>query len=382
MYRFLQKFKMVGILFCLSCISTAYSIDVGNGVQISGYSGFEVECSITEEKKSKADPNCSFDADLFDLVLNIQVTNNFRVASDITWEHGAATEDGRGNVAVEYAFPEYTFSPLFKVRAGKMFVPFGIYNEIHTAKPAFLTVKEPLSTNKIHKFGHEGGSTTNFFPRWATGLSFVGGTLVGEAFIDYNVQVSNGDFNWENADGGQEEHPHDKDDNIAKALAGRVRATIDDLRIGGSFYTDWRAEYVFDEDEGADMPTDTKLLLFSVGFQLEYEIADIGMQFEYVGGGYEVDTETTIYRHGLTAMLTYNLGDRFIPYVRYEFLDPNDTKEKDFGHMLVYGVNTEIAESLFLKTELNTVFAEEENDRFGSKKNSFTEFKAQIAVGF
>ena len=51
-----------------------------------------------------------------------------------------------------------------------MFTGFGIYNEIHTAKPAFLTVKEPQATNKNNKFG----SVLRFYPRWGAGLAVVG----------------------------------------------------------------------------------------------------------------------------------------------------------------------------------------------------------------
>lgn len=128
-------------------------IQIGRYLTINGYSSFEYEKLLGDE--GKGDPNGSFDADLFDLVLNITPTDRLRIASDITFEHGAASEDNRGNVAVEYAFGEYTVMNALRFRASKMFTPFGIYNEIHTAKPAFLTVKEPLSTNKNHKFGME-----------------------------------------------------------------------------------------------------------------------------------------------------------------------------------------------------------------------------------
>ena len=137
---------------------------VGNGdsFRVDGYSSFEFEKMFGDE--GRGDPNGSFDADLFDLVLNWRGSDRLRVAADVTWEHGPATEDGRGNVAVEYAFAEYSFADWARVRAGKMFTPFGIYNEIHTAKPAYLSVKEPLSTNKPDKFG----MPQRMYPRWET----------------------------------------------------------------------------------------------------------------------------------------------------------------------------------------------------------------------
>ena len=41
-------------------------------------------------------------------------------------------------------------SDAVKLRAGKMFTPFGIYNEIHTAKPSIIILKEPNPTNKMY----------------------------------------------------------------------------------------------------------------------------------------------------------------------------------------------------------------------------------------
>jgi hypothetical protein len=93
------------VFFGLS--GTASAIDSDN-LTVNGYSSFEIERAMTDE--GEGDPYNSFDADLLDLVFNLQVSNKVRVAADVTWEHGAASEDGRGNVAVEYGFSEYTVS--------------------------------------------------------------------------------------------------------------------------------------------------------------------------------------------------------------------------------------------------------------------------------
>jgi hypothetical protein len=146
-------------------LPAAAAAQISDIVHVNGYSSFEFEKQLGD--KGKGDPNASFDADLFDLVLNFTPVPRLRVAADLTWEHGPATEDGRGNVAAEYAFAEFAAKDWLKLRAGKMFTAYGIYNEIHTAKPVFLTVKEPLSTNKNDKFGSE----LRFYPRWQTGLA-------------------------------------------------------------------------------------------------------------------------------------------------------------------------------------------------------------------
>lgn len=144
-------------------------------------------CHLSSD--GKGDPNGSFDADLFDLVLNFRPTDRLRVAADITWEHGVASEEHFGNAAIEYAFGEYAVSEALRFRAGKMFVHFGIYNEIHTAKPATLTVKEPQSTNKNHKFSSE----LRFYPRWLTGIAITGRRTIGGVDVDYIAQLANGE---------------------------------------------------------------------------------------------------------------------------------------------------------------------------------------------
>jgi hypothetical protein len=88
---------------------------------LNGYSSFEFEKRLTDQ--GRGDPNGSFDADLLDLVVNFKPDSRLRVAADLTWEHGAATEDGRGNVAVEYGLVEYAFHDWLRLRAGKMFTP-------------------------------------------------------------------------------------------------------------------------------------------------------------------------------------------------------------------------------------------------------------------
>lgn len=103
------------VALCLACSSELLA--QGSRLTINGYSSFEFEKPLEEE--DGGDPNNSFDADLFDLVFNFQVTDRVRVAADLTWEHGAATEDDFGNAAVEYAFVEYAFTDLAKVRVGE-----------------------------------------------------------------------------------------------------------------------------------------------------------------------------------------------------------------------------------------------------------------------
>ena len=101
----LTRFGMLVFILCLIPASPVDGIDPDQ-ITINGYTSFEVEKQIERASEGGGDPNLSFDADLFDLVFNFRVADKIRAAADMSWEHGAATEDGRGNVALEYGFSE------------------------------------------------------------------------------------------------------------------------------------------------------------------------------------------------------------------------------------------------------------------------------------
>ncbi len=332
-----------------------------NRVRINGYSSFEYEYLISDEGES--DPNGSFDADLIDLVLNVDISSKLRFSTDLTWEHGSATEDGRGNVAVEYAFPEYTVKNWLKFRVGKMFVPFSIYNEIHTAKPAFLAVKEPLSTNKPDKFGAE----ERFYPRWATGVSVLGNFSIQSVDFEYHIQLSNGEQ--------ENTNPFEEDDNKQKALASRVLIMpIPDLKIGFSTYSDQISEL---DTLGDDTGERTKL--FSYSGHAEYNRGNIGAELEYIAGSTEHTVDGTLEKNAFEAMIYYSIN-RFTPYVRYEYLDPNKDIDDDEANMLSFGINTRVDRNFFLKMQYNSITAGDANDRFTGI--DFSEFQAAVVLGF
>ena len=363
------RFRGVGSVFRCLALTGASSLltvqtshaQLGDRIRINGYSSFEFEWSLSPE--GRGDPNGSFDADLFDLVLNFRPTDRLRVAADITWEHGVASEDGRGNAAIEYAFAEYSVSERFRVRAGKMFVHFGIYNEIHTAKPAFLTVKEPLSTNKNHKFG----SDLRFYPRWSTGIAVTGRSFVSGVEFEYIAQLTNGEQSTVN--------PFEEDENREKAILARVRSyPVGNLVVGASFYQDHLSEFAGTVDTGG------RTRVRSVGGQVQWSAGPWGVELELVRGSVSPSAGAAIKRKAHTSMVSYALDGRWTPYLRLETLDPNTAVSDDWARLWVYGINVQIDDGLFFKVELDTVRAGIANARFGGV--GFTELKASIAVGF
>ena len=291
-------------------------------------------------------------------MLNVLPSERVRVAADLTWEHGAATEDGRGNVAVEYAFMEYFVRDWLKLRAGKMFVPFGLYNEIHTAKPLFLSVKEPFSTDKVDKLG----SAVRFFPRWGAGLAALGsGRLAGRDW-DYTLQVSNGESDSVNA--------FEEDDNTAKAVAARFRFhPVGGLAIGLSAY----------HDEASPEDAEGRVTQASWSAHAAWEGARAGVEGMYVWGKLDPEGSARVPREGLFFMV-WGKFDRLRPYFRYEYHDPDTDLDDDDATLILGGLNVRIDEGFYLKAELDHTTSGPLNEKIEGV--AFTEFKASIAIGF
>ena len=358
--------------------------DWSDRVTLNGYFSFEFEERVAGEPHDRADEYGSFDADLFDIVLNVQATDRLRLAADLTWEHGPQTEDEnkKGNVATEYAFAEYTVNDYLKIRAGKMFTAFGIYNEIHTAKPSTIIVKEPDATNKIYfltdRFKDGSGNwnydeMTTLFPRWGSGVALLGDTRIGEMPFDYIFQVMNGDLDY----GNEAYNQYDHDDNEEKSIGGRVRLDVtNNLQIGASFYSDTLNKYdysVSDEDPVG------KKKLDSQGLQAIWHASDdLRLEMEYVTGTLEVDDGMNLRRSGYSILPSYYVTDTINLYFLFTQGDPNHDRTNDEVTKYAPGVNIEVDDNMFVK--MDRVESDKGNYLFEGK--AYSEFRAALAIGF
>lgn len=344
---------------CLLVATPVLAID-WEKLSINGYTSFEYEQQIEPEGEGAGDPNGSFDADAIDLVLNFQVSDKIRAATDLTWEHGAATEDGRGNVAIEYAFVEYTFSDLLKVRVGKMFTPFGVFNQIHTAKPAFLAVKEAASTNKPERIVED---ADRFFPRWGAGIGFQGDGTMAEMPFDYDVLIANGEQDNSN--------PFEEDDNGSKSVTARFRfEPTDSLHLGASLYYD-----KFSEGSQFDS-------IHSEGLELEWMVSRVRFLAEAVSGTQKLDGGGTRKQMGFFIQPSYHFDNGVTPYIRYDWIDPDTDKSDDEGHDLIVGVNWEISRWFMFKVENNWFKGGEVSSLGQYPGRGYNEIKAAVVLGF
>ncbi|HYX36771.1 MAG TPA: hypothetical protein VE954_26990 [Oligoflexus sp.] len=356
----LRIFSLIVVAF--SFVPQVYALDFKD-ISIHGYSSFEVERQISE--KGSGDTNNSFDMDLFDVVLNFQLSDRVRVAADLTWEHGTATEDGTGNAAVEYAFTEITYTDAVKLRFGKFLLPFGYFNEIHTAKPSTLSVKEAASTNKTERLAKNG---ERFFPRWGAGMGLKGS--MASAGLDYDILVTNGEQDEE----GNSGNPYEKDNNLSKALTARVHyRPSTGLLVSPSYYKDQMSADVKDMEHSVT----------SYGLYLNYSFFDANVIAEFVEGKFvkvEIDEDAAEKdknnwtQQGWFIQLAYAI-DATTPYLRYELINPDVDIKKDVGTDTIIGVNHEIDDGLFGKLEYHMYGGEFDDSHW-------TEVKLALVAGW
>jgi hypothetical protein len=344
-------------LTALAASPPALAQEVSDRIVINGYTNFEFSKQVSTE--GDGDRNGSFDADQFDLVFNITVSERVRAALDVSWEHGTATEDGRGNQAMEYGFVEYALSDKLKLRFGKMFTPFGIFNEIHTAKPAFLSVKEAASLNKNDRIV-EGGFL--FYPRWGAGIAAHGDGVIGGKDLTYDILLANGDQS--------EANPFEEDENTSKSMTARLRVDVTDgFRVGYSFYRDRvsSASYTTLQSHGLE----AELNLSKLRILSEVAFGSLGL----AGGG----TQKQI---GWYVQPSFHLKNGWTPYLRLDYVNPNRRLSEVGGRDFIVGVNVELSKNFQLKIENNDFRGGTKSSLARYRGRGYHEFKAALVLGF
>lgn len=351
------------LLFTAVCLpNSALALD-WDSISLNGYTSFEFESQLTDD--GNGDPNHSFDADLIDLVFNFQITDRTRAAVDMTWEHGAASEDGRGNVALEYAFVEYTVSDLFRLQVGKMFIPFGVFNEVHTAKPAFLSVKEAAATNKPSRLVD---GARRFFPRWGVGINIRGDAPIGDSSFDYDLMITNGEQ--------EETNPYEEDNNAAKSVTGRMRFYLADVvRLGVSF------NYDKPEFDGIERQTAVGLEVNIRAGRAELLLEGAYGEFGFIKAELEPGAEDKQRQLGGLAQLSYGLDTGTTPYMQFQTVDPDIDVDDDEGFAIVTGVN-QTFDALMFKLEHNYVVGNDKSSLAEFSGSRYHEIKAAVVLGF
>ncbi|MBI4665913.1 MAG: hypothetical protein HY751_05810 [Nitrospinae bacterium] len=355
------KVALTGAFFSIFSVTPASAV-TWDRVTLHGY--LDLEYTQATKPEGEDDPsspgadNGSFDQHHFNLLTDIHVAPDLWVKAHVEFDHGADSELGQGGIILEYGFGEYVMREWLKFRGGKALTPYGIYNEIHDATPAFISVSVP---EMIYKSERRGGFA--MMPKWITGLYALGETPVGKRQnnFDYVFYVGNGESV------GVNEAQHDANPN--KAVGGRLQYSMDDDKfMGGVSY------YYGDKAVSEDNLSQNH---WGYIVSLNYNAYPLNLMGEY--GQSKLGSRTLYAWYG---QASYALG-RFTPYARYQSIDPSDNEADDFWNALTLGLNIKANNNLFFKFEWNdNRRGENNNDILTPGNEDFSEFRSAITIFF
>lgn len=354
-------------------VARAEESSAGLELDLHAYVSLEANAQTTAE--GRGDPNGSLDVDVAELLVTAR-RGALRGSIALDVEHGADTERGLGTVNLGFGFIEYSFADAVRLRAGKLLNPFGFYNEIHTVKSGYPSVKEASSTLKPYRLSRNG---FRYAPKWEAGVAALGSFRVADASIDYVVSVANG----ENVIAGAgnpdtyDSNPYDQDNNVDKSVTGRMRySPIDDLTVGASFYRAGLTEVVADVAQNGDLLSYGAFVHFTRGNWLLLGELNHGRLEPTAGGG-------AVTELGWVTTAGYRFAERWMPFVQLERLTTRRTGASDWGMAGVVGVNLSLVEGLLIKLEYDHFMGSAGNALLGVLPHrAYGEIKGGLVAAF
>ncbi len=222
---------------------------------------------------------------------------------------------------VQHAFAEYRAAP-YAARLGLMPVPFGYENPV-TSSALITTERSRASQAMIGPFGIDRGFTATY--RNPNGLNLAAGVFNGQPYT-----VS-------------------RDDNSDKVIAARAGYTLKNGEIGLSYYTG--------DAPGATAPADVDRF----GLDAMFKLSNVTILAEYFTGEGDLITETPtnfVVDDGKGGYLTVAYrkpGTAFMPYIRFDTLDPQDNVDGDSFNRITGGVSYYLNETSKIQLEFESI---------------------------
>ena len=166
-------------------------------VTVGGWAGVV----LTDNDKDGSLPY--FDAHPWYIYVKAEPVDGWRFFGEVEAEHifkFEAGKEGSGEFKLERLYIEHNLNTKHNLRAGKMFMPFGYWYQLHWH---FLTetLSRPIAFNNA------------YVPRQNVGLQYFGKVYRGDMSVDYNLWIGNG-----------------------PDVFGTDERTIDTFGSGGSFF--------------------------------------------------------------------------------------------------------------------------------------------------
>lgn len=326
-------------------------------LKMYGYFDMEVEVS----NKDAAGKIWTFDQHHLNIITIYRVAEQFRVFSEIEWEHGPShkADEITGKIYLATAFVEYKNSDAFQVRVGKFLSPFGLYNERHDATPTFISTKLPhFVYNEIEL---STGVKGRLYSKFSTGIQVLGRLYASSWEGIYQLYLSN----------GRGASPYEKDDNPNKGIGARlvISTPIEDLRLGTSYYADRNGKV-------------GNIRQSALGFDAELDYSNFHLESEMIFHENElIDTTgmssgVFISGFGYYALAAYTIFDKLTPFAGYEFHDHHVVESGVDETRGMIGINYSFTPRVYLKNEVHF------HNFTDDTREMFEMYLASIAVAF
>jgi hypothetical protein len=350
-------FKIKCILISLGFIASVLS--QSSDFKMYGY--FDLEFEYNADKKERWD----IDQHHFNVVTIYQLDKNWRIYSEIEWEHGVEVEPsngvagGSGKVAVERAWIEYKYSNSFQIKAGKYLAPFGLMNLSHDATPTILLSFLPSSIYGSHKT--PAGYKSRLYPKFGAGVQVLGDVnITNNSWLHYVFYISNGEGS----------AAYKKDDNKNKGLGARLLYSFmnDNMSLGMSFYS---------QKYGNGFNTQHDVIAFDLKTSYDHFAFQVEAFFPKMEA---VDTNqvangvmTNIL--GYYGQLSYTFSDTYTPVFQYNYYDGDTSVDDNEETKFTFGLNIAVTSRVFLKGEYQMI-------QFDDSEKNYNSFISSISVAF
>ncbi|MDH5326278.1 MAG: hypothetical protein OEZ68_08710 [Gammaproteobacteria bacterium] len=291
-------------------------------VKLSGYADVEYRQSSLEGS------NDGFRLHHFSLFVSKNISERWRLFSEVEYEDGPFIDFGGGSncsncsgqLFLEAMNIDYLYTTAMNLKAGRFYTPAGIWLTDYYP-PYVATQERPAHIRQI-------------FPQYIDGAMVFGNPAIGNAFLNYNLYVGNG----ESAAGAG-------DNNSSKSVGMRAALVFDRWELGGSYYRDT----INDGMDGVAKSV--------VGAHAKAQGAGFTFQTEYAYGTYKRPNGDEYDKDGYYGQLLYNknqyvIGYRFDRFVDYKILPPRQ-REKYLIHSAIF--NYRVSNELVLKLEHHVV---------------------------
>lgn len=304
----------------------------GRGTAVGGY--VDLEWEITEEKNT-------FDQHRFIPFIFSEITPRIHFATEIEFEHGGRVP-GDGEIKLEYAALDITFTDWLTYRGGIILSPLGKFNLVHDS-PWNDFVSRPLVNRQLIP------TTLS-----EAGMGFHGTVYPSEfSVLGYEIYLVNG-FNGGIISGPSEVRIRngrgslEADNNTSKAIVSRVvYSPVLGLEIGGSAHT---GNY--------DVDNDLRLTIGAADLTLQRGQTEVLVESAF--SATETRENGTIRQAGYYLQPNYHFGFGLVPgfpdskftgMVRLGWLDYNLDVAGDHALRYSAGLNWRPVEDSALKLE-------------------------------